>query len=336
LWGYYHLRSEWQIARELAEQLLTLAEYQQDTALILQGHRALGDTLYWLGEFELAYAHLEQGIALYDPHQHHSHVFRYGQDPGAGCLVFSALTLWHLGYSEQALRRSNEALTLTQDLSHPFSRAHTLSLTIHLHIRRREWSVVQQHAEAVIALSTEQGFAQWLAVGTYFRGLALVAQGDVTGMVVMRQGITARRSTGSAVRPVHLILFVEALKTVGQNEEAFKLLAEAKTIADKTGESFYEAELYRLKGELLLQQSPDNATEAETCFQQAISTAQSQSAKSWELRAATSLARLWQQQDKRQDAYDILASVYSWFTEGFDTANLIEAKALLDELSEGR
>jgi predicted ATPase len=153
----------------------------------------------------------------------------------------------------------------------------------------------------------------------------------------MRQSMTSVLEQGHGLgRVMYLCLLAGAYHAMGEGDEGLRLLTEAQAQMEKSGERFYEAELHRLKGELLLQQSPGNTTEAESCFQQAISIAQNQSAKSWELRAATCLARLWQRQNKHQEAHDLLAPVYNWFTEGFDTADLIEAKALLDELSEVR
>jgi predicted ATPase len=333
LWGFYHVRRELQTARDLAEHLLTLAQRQYDPALILQGHRALGDTLCWLGEFVAAQAHLEQGIALYDRHRHAPHAFLYGQDPGMGCLVYAAVTLWHLGFPDQALQRSHEALTLMRELPHSFSLAFALNWAAQLCMLRREWQTMQEYAEVANILSTEQGFAQFLAMGTWRRGVALVKQGHEEGIAVMRQGATARQSTGASEIPAMLLYDAEVSQAMGRNAEGLHILAEALALVDKTGERNYEAELHRLKGELLLQQNADNQSEAEACFQHAITIAQSQQAKSWELRASTSLARLWHQQGKSQEAYDLLAPVYNWFTEGFDTADLQEAKVLLEVLA---
>jgi predicted ATPase len=186
-----------------------------------------------------------------------------------------------------------------------------------------------------ISLAKEQGFPYWMVNGSIMRGWALAHQGQAQeGIEQITQGLTAWRATGSELlRPYYLALLAEAYGTMGQPETGLTMLAEALTLVDKTGERHYEAEIYRLKGELLLQRPSNNATEAETCFHHAIHIAQNQSAKSWELRAATSLARLWQQQGKRQEAHDLLAAVYGWFTEGFGTADLQEAKALLDELA---
>src|SRR5262249_17509578 len=203
---------------------------------------------------------------------------------------------------------------------------------------RREGRATQERAGAAMSLATEQGFPYWMAFGSILGGWALAQQGQAKeGIEQITLGLTAYRATGGEImRPYCLSLLAEAYGTMGETEAGLTVLTEALTLVDKTGERWCEPELYRLQGALLLQQSLDHQAEAETCFQHAISIAQNQSAKSWELRSATSLARLWQQQGKRQEAHDLLASVYGWFTEGFDTADLIDAKALLDELSEGR
>src|SRR5262249_6772859 len=184
----------------------------------------------------------------------------------------------------------------------------------------------------------EQGFPFWRAMGSLLRGWALAQQGQAQeGIEQITQGLSAFRATGAEqFRPYCLSLRAEVHGIRGEPEEGLALLTEALTLVDKTGQRWYEPELYRHKGELLLQQSTDNPTEAETCFHHAIRIAQSQQAKSWELRATTSLARLWQRQGKRQEAHDLLASVYNWFTEGLDTADLKDAQALLDELEDGR
>jgi predicted ATPase len=204
-----------------------------------------------------------------------------------------------------------------------------------LHQFRREPQAVHERAEAAIMLYTEQGFAYYLAWGTTMQGWAQVIQGqDEAGMTQMRRGLAALRATGAALRlPYYLALLAEACGQTGNAAEGLPLLAEALTQAHKTGESWTEAELYRLKGELLLAQSARQTAEAETCFHQALTVARHQGAKSWELRTAMSLARLWQRQGKRDAARELLAAVYDWFTEGFDTADLQEAQALLEELA---
>jgi predicted ATPase len=295
----------------------------------------LGDILFWLGELVSAQAYLEQAIALYDSQQHRSQVFLYGYDPGVFGLSYEALVLWFLGYPDQALKRSHEALTLAQELSHPFSLSSALNFAVWLHQHRREGQLTQEGVETLMTFSTEQGFALWLAWGTAMQGWALAEQGQVEeGIAQIYQCLDTSRATGAKLGRSHfLALLAEAHGKVGQAEEGLSALSEALTWVDQSGERFYEAELYRLKGELVLQSGVwSRESEAEKCFQKAIEIAQKQQAKSLELRAATSLARLWQSQRKRDEARELLEPVYSWFTEGFDTTDLIDAKTLLDEL----
>jgi predicted ATPase len=334
LWEFYELQGALQTTRALGEQLLTLAQRVHEVELLLVAHNVLGDTLVWLGEFADARAHLEQGMALYHPQQHRSHAFLYGYDSGVHCRAFEALALWYLGYPDQALRRIHDALTLAPELSHPFSLALALVFAAWLHQLRREAQVVQERAAAVIALATDQGFPFWVAYGTILRGWALAEQGQsAEGMAQMRQGIAAWRVTGAELqRPYYLALLAEAHGKAGQANEGLRVLAEALTAVHTTGERQHEAELYRLKGELLLRQDVPDAQEAESCFCQAVDVARQQQAKSFELRAAMSLSRLWQPQGKRAEARQLLEPIYGWFTEGFDTADLQEAKTLLEEL----
>ena len=346
LWGlraFYAQRAEFQMARELAEQLLRLAQRTQDPALLVEAHRALGVTLLWLGELVLAQAHLEQGIILYDSKQHRSLAFRYGEDPGVICRIYAAHLLWFFGYPDQALEKIREALTLAYELAHPFTLAYALYFTAALHYFRREERLTQEHAEATITLSTKQGFAFFVARGTMLRGWALAAQGQgAEGMAQMRQGLAAWQATGTEMgRPYALAQLADACRKGGQAGEGLSLLAEAPAIVRHTGERWWEAELYRLQGELLLgargQGSAvgvEQASAAEACFRQALDVARRQQAKSLELRAAMSLARLWQRQGQRAEARELLAPVYGWFTEGFDTADLQEARALLDAFGE--
>jgi len=340
LWTFYNTRAELQTARELGEQFLSLAQGVQDPALLLEAHRALGRTLFDCGELTPARAHLEQGIAFYDPLQHRSHTFLYGYDPGVAGLSFLALVLWHLGYLDQAFKRIHEALTLAQELAHPFSRAFALFLDSTLHQRRREIQETQEKARMLITLCQEQGFPVFVGWGSIVRGWALVEQGQgEEGIAQMRQGMAAWRVTGTEMWRSHsLALLAEMYGKVGQAEEGLTALAEALAHIDKTGERYYEAELYRLKGELTLAQSSVQGLassvqkEAEECFWKAIEIARRQQAKSLELRAVMSLSRLWQRQGKKEEARQMLAEIYNWFTEGFDTRDLQEAKALLEEL----
>jgi predicted ATPase len=335
LWGYYLVRAELQTAHELGEQLLTLGQQLQDSAMLMAAHRALGTTLFSMGRLTAAHLHLARGIALYDLQPQRAYAFLYGEDAGVMCGSHDAWALWHLGYPEQGLTRSRETVTLAQQLAHPFSLVYTLSAAARFHQFRREERCTQECAAAVLSLAQEQGFSQWIAFGACYHGWALAQQGDgKVGIEQITQGLRAYRATGAeSGRSAFLVLLAETYGIMGQPEAGLTMLTEALTLADKTGTRWCEAELYRLKGALLLQQSSDNHPEVETCFHHAISIAQSQQAKSLELRAATSLARLRQQQGKRQEAHDLLAPVYGWFTEGFDTADLQEAKALLGELA---
>jgi predicted ATPase len=337
LWGlwYFHLvRAEFQTARELGEQLLSLAQRVQTPALLLLAHRVLGQTLAFLGEFSTAHGHLEREMTLYNLGQHRAFASLYGQDQGVICRSWAALTLWSLGYPDQALRCSREALTLAQELVHPFSLAYAMCFAGMLCQLCRDVQAAQERATAAIALCTEQGFALYLARGTILQGWAMVEQGQgAAGLAQMRQGLDAYQATGAEVfRPYYLAFLAEAYGKLGQTLGGLTLLGEALAAVHKTGERFYEAELYRLKGELLLVRSAENHGQAEASFQQALTVARHQQAKSSELRAATNLSLLWQRQGKRAAAYDLLASVYGWFTEGFDTADLQEAKALLEDL----
>jgi class 3 adenylate cyclase/predicted ATPase len=352
LWVFYEVRAELQAARELGEQLLSLAQSAQDPALLLEAHSVLGDTLLWPGELSLARAHLEQGLTLYDPHQHHSLGLLYGIDPGVVCLSFLARILWHLGYQDQALKSSDRALALATSLSHPSSLAHVLSWAAALHQLRREVRTAQERAEATLALTSEHEIAFFAAHGIVLRGWALVEQGHgQEGVAQIRQGIASYRATGAEVeRPHWCALLAEACGRVGQVEEGLTVLVEALAVVDENGDRYHEAELYRLKGTLVLQSgvqgpasenpnpqplapSTQAEAEAQACFLKAIEISRRQQARSLELRAAMSLARLWRQQGKQEEAHALLSKIYNWFTEGFDTKDLQEAKALLDELS---
>jgi predicted ATPase len=278
-------------------------------------------------------------------------------------LEFFNSFLWSLGYPDQARKRSLEALALAQELSHPHSLAAALDSASLVHQSRQEWQTAQEQAESMIALSREQGFAFFLAIGAIRLGRALVEQGQhEEGITQTRRGWAAVQATGAeSPRPYVLSQLAEAYGKVGRTGEGLALLAEALNAVNKTDARWGEAELHRLKGELTLQQSraslgqvqdksqasqnksevpntqhptPSTQVEAETCFLKAIAIAQKQQAKSWELRTATSLARLWQSQGKSQAARELLAPIYGWFTEGFDTKDLKEAKTLLEELAE--
>ncbi len=281
-------------------------------------------------------------MALYKPHQHHSLAFLYGgHDPGVCCRDFCALTLWLLGYPAQALKRSQEALALAQEWSHPFTLAEAWGYSTWLHQLRRQPQAVREQAERLIALSHEQGFPYWLTQGALLWGWAQTLQGrEEEGIAQMGQSLAAFQAIGAkSLWPYHLALTAEAYGMVGRAEEGLMLLGEGLAAVHQTGARYYEAELYRLRGELLLalegnqhqtQGKGQQLEEAEACFQQALAVARRQQAKGLELRAAVSLCRLWLRQGKQEQARRLLAPIYHWFTEGFDTADLQEAKVLLE------
>jgi len=312
---------------------MDLARCAPNSALLVEVHRALGTTLLFLGELTAARRALEQGMALYDPQQHRALALRYGADSGIVCCLFAGWVLWLLGYPDQARHTIDDALPQARALAHIFTLAFALNHTALVRMFRREGPQAQERAEASIAFATEQRIPQWLAQGTVLRGWALAAQGRAAeGCQQICQGMAAWRATGAELtRPWYLAQLAEAYWQAGQVQEGLNVLKEALTLVHTTEERWWEAELHRLQGELLLVCSAEHTAEAEVCYQHALDIARCQQAKSLELRAAMSLSRLWQRQGKHEAAHQLLADVYQWFTEGFDTADLREARALLAE-----
>ncbi len=351
LWGMYTNLAEHKAAQALGEQLLDLAQQTGNPTALLVAHNALGTTLWWRGELTLAREHLDHALALdaSQPHPRGSSVTAI--TARVTTYTNAAFALWSLGYPDQALKRSQEALALAQELSHLFSLAIARCFAARLHQFRREARSALEQSEAELALATEHGFALWIAGGTVYRGWALAEQDRVEeGTAQIHQGLAAWRDTGTITAlSLYIPLLAEAYGKAGQAAEGLSVLAEALTLVDKTGERVYEAELYRLKGELALQSEvrsprsevsdprpltadPQAEAEAEAYFLKAIEIARKQQAKSWELRAVMSLSRLWQQQSKKEQAHKMLAEIYGWFTEGFDTKDLQEAMTLLEKL----
>jgi len=333
---FYYVQGALHTARELGEQFLALAKRQEDSTLLLAGHWMMGTPLVWLGEVARAHAHFEQTIARFNLQQHRGLVLRYGLDPGSASRVFTAFTLWTTEYADQALRRSQEALLLAQELAQPLNQAYVLFLVAMFHWLRRDAQSTCEYVEACMSLATEHGFPLWITAGTWLHGAALAQQGYLDeGIAQLRQGRDALRATRTELLgPMILIALAEAHAKAGRPDGGHELLVDAQDVVARTAQHFWEAEVYRLQGEYLLAQSAAHASETEACFHHALDITRRQQAKAWELRAATSLARLWQSQGKRQEAYDLLTPVYGWFTEGLDTTDLQEAKALLNELKE--
>ena len=329
---FYLNRVEFHSARELGEQALNLAQSEQDTVGLLEAHHTLAAIMFGLGVFTSACEHCEWVVDQYDQQQH-GHLSFFLHDPGVACLSLGAVPLWILGYPDKARKWADEALALARALSSPFSLTFAMSLGSNFHQFCRNVQATQEHAEAAVDLAGEQGFGVWTGWGTLMQGWVLAARGDVReGIVQLRNGLIDYNSTGSLFwRTYTLGLLADAYGKARQIEKGLQTLHEAIAMVEKTDERIYEAELHRLKGELLLMQTGSDV-EAEGCFKHALDVARQQQAKSFELRTAISLGRLWYSQGKTQEARDLLAGVYDWFTEGFDTHDLKEARALIDEL----
>jgi class 3 adenylate cyclase/DNA-binding winged helix-turn-helix (wHTH) protein/predicted ATPase len=334
LGAFYGQRGELRTSQALSDEALALAQHLHDPVRRIQALVQRGSVQYWRGELLGAREDFEQCVGLYEPEQHCAHLASFGQDVGLTFRSYMAMVLWLLGYPDQALAWGREVLSLARTRSHPLTLAHTHGSQVVLYQYLRDAHKVQEHAEAAMALSAEHGFPFWESVGMVMRGWALVAQGQAeAGIAQLTRGLAAYRATGQEIfLPYYHAMLAEIYGHIGQPGAGFDLLAEAQAMMDQSGEYRWKAELYRLQGELLLLQTMHEAKRAEACFHQALVSAHQQRARSWELRAATSLARLWQSQGKCQAAYDLLAPVYNWFTEGFETADLQKAKTMLDNL----
>jgi predicted ATPase len=345
LFRFYFVRADFQTARALGEQILRLAQQTRDPTIFLVAHSLLGPRLLSLGEFFTAREHLEKGIALYDPRQHRFMASLYGDDPGVTCHCFAAMSLWFLGYPDQALTNVRQALTVAKETESPYCETFALDFATWIHVLRREEHAAQASIDALVPIATEHGFQFLLADSRVVHGWILAAQGmEADGLQQVHPAIASYEATGAVMsRPAHRVLLAKVYGKAGQIEEGLAALDGALAAMDQTGERTYEAELYRLRGELTLdgshrtrrkrQVATDAAAQAEACFQKALEVARRQRAKSLELRAAMSLSRLWQLQGKRQHAHQLLGEIYGWFSEGFDSADLRDAQKLLTELA---
>jgi predicted ATPase len=286
------------------------------------------------GDHPAALAHFETAASLYRPDEHHDSAFHYGQDVGVSAFVQLSWALWHRGYPDQSARAADRALALSRQLGH----AHTLA-TAFGHAARaaafsRDVATVDAYNNECVALASEHGFAQWAAFGRILQGWADAQRGEATtGIARIRDGMAAAEATGVRLfTPFHLILLAEALALAGKIEEALATLRDALAKATVSGEKGWSAEIHRLRGELTARLPHPDPAKAEESFRTALAIAREQGTRGYELRAATSLARLWLKQGRRGEARDLLAPVYGWFTEGFDTADLKDAAKLLSEL----
>jgi class 3 adenylate cyclase/predicted ATPase len=337
LWGYsqvYVVRADLTKHREVGTQLLSLAEQRPDATLLMLAHWLQGTNLFHTGDYVASLQHLEQAYALYDPQRRPTHV-TLGVDLRVFTLAYISHALWGLGYPEHAVLRSGEALALAQEVHHPFSCALAQAYAAMLYQFRQEPHTANEHANLALALCSEHNIAYYRAWATIMQGWSLAEQGQQEeGIAQMHQGLTTIQATGGKLRlPYYLALLAKVYGYRRQVEKSVRLLDEACADMKQTGEHFWRAEQHRLQGELLLADSTTHHTTAAAYLHQALEVARKQQAKSLELRAATSLARLWQSQGKCQEAHDLLAPIYNWFTEGFDTIDLKDAKALFAELA---
>jgi tetratricopeptide (TPR) repeat protein len=336
--SFYSNRGEHERDAALAARVLADAEQRADEELALVGRVELANAEYWQGKCVSALTHAEAGRRLYEPGRHHALVSTFSQDPGVASLCFGALSLSNLGWPDRALARVREAVELAHQLAdHAFSLAFAINFEIFVHAQRRDVMAQRERAEELIALSEPNGFPLFLGVGRMFDGAARVAAGETEAIAEILAGLALSAGTGNqSGAPGVFVLLGEAYLTVGQLAEARGAVAAGFAVASQTGQRLHDPLLHGLEGEILRRTAEGSAVEneeaAEKAFLRAIEVAQAQEAKSPELHAAISLARLWRDQGRAEAARNLLAPVYAWFTEGFDTFDLLEAKALLDEL----
>jgi predicted ATPase len=349
------VRGDIRTAQSMAEELLRMAESTYGEALLLPAYTALGVTLSREGKLNSALEVLGKAISMYDSEKHQTYKFMYGHDPCVVSLSQAAWDLWLSGYPERALERNREAIALAQEANHPLTLVFALHYASVLHQFLREATKTQEVAEATTAIASEHGLVMWVALSSLTHGHAISVQGrHEEGIQQFREWIIKYDAMGSKLaRPHFLVLLAEMLGKIGMADNGVKTLDEALAEAAYGGDRYYEAEIYRLKGELIQQTLFDNKSnitasgnylltltptmiaEAESCFERAVEVARKQQAKLLELRATVSLSRLYVRQGKRHEARARLEAIYTWFTEGFDTLDLIEAKMLLEELTTG-
>nr|UXE44076.1 hypothetical protein Hi04_10k_c1000_00030 [uncultured bacterium] len=329
----YFNRGEVERGRALAAEVLAAAEAAGDRVQALFAHTRVAVPEYAQGKFASSLAHCERAIALYDSGQDHRLVRTFGDDQGVVALSYAAFDLWFLGQPDAALARVGAAVTFARRLNHPLSLALALCHEAVVHQVRGEIVAQRERAADVVALSEAQGFPFFLGVGRAFHAAACVMAGDCSALLEMLNGLALAAETGNQfTAPGMLAFLAEAQRAAGQLAEAQGTIATALAVAAQTGQPFFDADLHRLDGDLLLA-TGGTADEAAARYRRALAIAREQGARSFELRAATSLARLWRDQGKRAEARALLAPVYGWFTEGFDTRDLVDAKVLLDALS---
>jgi predicted ATPase len=336
LWIFYLARAELKTSLEIAEQIFNLAKRVQDPVSLREAHHVLGSNYMWLGEYKSSRTHFEQAITLYDSQPHVSDILHTGRkDPGVTCRSHIAEVIWILGYPEQAQQIIQEAIDLAQELCHPYSICFALLSAALVYLFRGDAKKARELAASAVTISIEHEFGLWLAMSKVYLGSALATQGmNEEGITQIYEGFNASEDTGTKViQPHSRVLLAEAYGKAGKIREGLAVLDESQMEMEDTGVKYYEAELHRIRGELLQMQSTPDENGVARNYQKAIDIAQRRQAKSLELRASVSLSRLLQKQGKREEARKLMESIYGWFTEGLDTTDLKEAKALLHQLS---
>jgi class 3 adenylate cyclase/predicted ATPase len=331
--------ADFPIARDMAEQFLSRARERDDTAAVLTGHRILGFSFSCLGKFGAAREQFEELVTLYQPEQHASLAYRYGQDPKAAGASMLGWNLWHLGYPDQAVRICDEAVAYARELNHANTRGYVETFgAARIRLFRGDRDGVDHYVNSVMALCEDKKLVFWLGFVKSFEGWSLIEQERYHDAIeAIQEGLSAHEEIHTSMfKPHSYALLAQAYAGCDRIDECLRVVDDALAIADQTAERWITPELLRLKGEVLIQNHGirEGAAAAEFCFEQALAIARGHEAKSWELRVATSLAQLWQKQGKHTEARELLAEVYNWFTEGFDTKDLQNAKALLEQLTQ--
>jgi predicted ATPase len=333
VWYFYAVHPEEKKAKELGEQLVTLAQNLQDPTLLLVAYRSLGSTLLAYGEPAQALECLRKGIALYDLQKHRSLAYVYGQDIGVVCRGWVAWSLLPLGYPEQAEAMALETIEMARELSHPLTLAYALAVGSFTYLLLQKSELARELAQENFNLSGEQGFIFFYTHSAMMLGVLADADQIEQGIMQTRGGMAGLEGAGAALLlPVYQTRLAKIFASLGKIEDGLAVVTEGLALIERGEEHIWEADLYRAKGDLLLMQSADES-DVESCYHKALSIARQQSAKMYELRAAMSLSRLWQKQGKTEEARTMLSGIYNWFTEGFDTVDLKEAKVLLGSLS---
>jgi predicted ATPase len=335
LWASNHTAGAIAAALAHATNFLSSAQSQPSSGPLLVGHRILAWSLIASGDHRAALAHVETAASLYRPDEHRDSAFHYGQDIGVSAFVVLSWALWHCGYPDQSARAADRALAYSRQLEHAHTLSHALGFAGVAAVFARDVATVYAYSNDCVAVASEHGFALWAAFGRILQGWADAQQGEATtGIARIRDGMAAAEATGTRVwAPLFLALLAEALALAGKIDEGLATLDDALAKAAASDERGWDAEIHRLRGELTARLPHPDPAKAEASFRTALAIAREQGTRGYEFRAATSLARLWREEGRRGEARDLLAPLYGWFTEGFETADLKEAKRLLDELT---